>query len=287
MNNIITDNHTIQNKIFTVRDVQVILDADLAELYMVETKQLNKAVSRNLDRFPESFRFQLTQQEFDNLRFQNGTSSEHGGRRYLPFVFTEQGVSMLSAVLRSTTAVQVSIRIIETFVVMRRFITQNAGIFERFERIEQRLSIHDENFNKIFDAIEDKTIKPKQGIFYDGQIFEAYIFVNDLIKSAKNTITLFDNYIDESVLTLLSKNQTVKITIYTKNISKQLKLDVEKYNSQYKQIELKKFDLSHDRFLLVDDEVYHIGSSLKDLGKKWFAFSKMDKASFEIMERMK
>ncbi|MCX6075899.1 MAG: ORF6N domain-containing protein [Campylobacterales bacterium] len=287
MNNIITDNHTIQNKIFTVRDVQVMLDADLAELYGVETKQLNKAVSRNLDRFPESFRFQLTQHEFDNLRFQNGTSSEHGGRRYLPFVFTEQGVSMLSAVLRSTTAVQVSIRIIETFVVMRRFITQNAGIFERFERIEQRLSIHDENFNKIFDAIEDKTIKPKQGIFYNGQIFDAYIFVNDLIKSAKNTITLFDNYIDESVLTLLSKNQTVKITIYTKNISKQLKLDVEKYNSQYKQIELKKFDLSHDRFLLVDDEVYHIGTSLKDLGKKWFAFSKMDKASFEIMERLK
>ena len=283
-----TDNQTIQNKIFTVRDVQVILDADLAELYMVETKQLNKAVSRNLDRFPESFRFQLTQQEFNDLRFQNGTSSEHGGRRYLPFVFTEQGVSMLSAVLRSTTAVQVSIKIIETFVVMRRFITQNAGIFDRFERIEQRLSVHDENFNKIFDAIEAKEIKASQGIFYDGQIFDAYVFVSELIKSAKNSIVLFDNYVDESVLMLLSKRVSrCQVTIYTKTISKQLELDLQKHNTQYPHAEIKKFDLSHDRFLLIDDEVYHIGASLKDLGKKWFAFSKMDKASFEIMERLK
>ena len=287
MNELVINEQNIQNKIYAIRGLQVMIDRDLAELYGVETKQLNKAVNRNLDRFPESFRFQLTQQEFDNLRFQNGTSSEHGGRRYLPFVFTEQGVSMLSAVLRSTTAVQVSIKIIETFVAMRRFIAQNAGIFDRFERIEQRLSIHDENFNKIFDAIEDKTIKPKQGIFYDGQIFDAYAFVSDLVKSAKNTITLFDNYIDESVLTLLSKNQTVKITIYTKNISKQLKLDVEKYNSQYKQVELKKFDLSHDRFLLIDDDLYHIGASLKDLGKKWFAFSKMEKESLGIMGRVR
>ena len=287
MNELVINEQNIQNKIHTIRALQVMLDRDLAELYGVQTKELNKAVNRNLDRFPESFRFQLTQQEFDNLRFQNGTSSEHGGRRYLPFVFTEQGVSMLSAVLRSTTAVQVSIKIIETFVTMRRFITQNAGIFERFERIEQRISIHDENFHKIFDAIEDKTIKPKQGIFYDGQIFDAYAFFSDLVKNAKNTIILFDNYIDETVLTLLSKNQTVKITIHTKNISKQLKLDVEKYNSQYNPIELEKFDLSHDRFLLIDDEVYHIGASLKDLGKKWFAFSKMEKESFEIMERLK
>ena len=173
------------------------------------------------------------------------------------------------------------------FVDMRKFISSNLSIFERFERIEQRLSIHDENFNKIFDAIEDKTIKPKQGIFYDGQIFDAYAFVSDLIKSAKSTITLFDNYIDESVLTLLSKNQTVKIIIYTKNISKQLKLDIEKYNNQYKQIELEKFDLSHDRFLLIDDDLYHIGASLKDLGKKWFAFSKMEKESLGMMGRVR
>lgn len=282
------DEHIIQNKVFTIRNLQVMLDADLAELYGVETKQLNKAVNRNLDRFPESFRFQLTQQEFNDLRFHFGTSSEHGGRRYLPFMFTEQGVSMLSAVLRSTTAVQVSIKIIETFVTMRRFITQNAGIFDRFERIEQRLSIHDENFNKIFEAIEAKEIKPSQGIFYDGQIFDAYVFVSELIKSAKNSIVLFDNYLDESVLMLLSKRASpCKATIYTKTVSKQLALDLQKHNAQYTHVEIKKFELSHDRFLLIDDEVYHIGASLKDLGKKWFAFSKMDKASFEIMERLK
>jgi len=288
MNNIMTDNHTIQNKIFTLRDLQVMLDADFAELYGVQTKQLNKAVNRNLDRFPEGFRFQLTQQEFDNLRFHFGTSSEHGGRRYLPFAFTEQGVSMLSAVLRSTTAVQVSIKIIETFVSMRRFITQNAGIFDRFERIEQRLSIHDENFNKIFDAIEDKSIKPKQGIFYDGQIFDAYVFVSELIKSAKKNIVLFDNYVDESVLMLLSKRvSTCQVNIYTKTISKQLELDLQKHNAQYPHAEIKKFNFSYDRFLLIDDEVYHIGASLKDLGKKWFAFSKMDRESFEIMQMLK
>ena len=288
MNNIMTDNHTIQNKIFTLRDLQVMLDADFAELYGVQTKQLNKAVNRNLDRFPEGFRFQLTQQEFDNLRFHFGTSSEHGGRRYLPFAFTEQGVSMLSAVLRSTTAVQVSIKIIETFVSMRRFITQNAGIFDRFERIEQRLSIHDENFNKIFDAIEDKSIKPKQGIFYDGQIFDAYVFVSELIKSAKKNIVLFDNYVDESVLMLLSKRvSTCQVNIYTKTISKQLELDLQKHNAQYPHAEIKKFNLSYDRFLLIDDEVYHIGASLKDLGKNWFAFSKMDRESFEIMQMLK
>jgi len=288
MNNIMTDNHTIQNKIFTLRDLQVMLDADFAELYGVQTKQLNKAVNRNLDRFPEGFRFQLTQQEFDNLRFHFGTSSEHCGRRYLPFAFTEQGVSMLSAVLRSTTAVQVSIKIIETFVSMRRFITQNAGIFDRFERIEQRLSIHDENFNKIFDAIEDKSIKPKQGIFYDGQIFDAYVFVSELIKSAKKNIVLFDNYVDESVLMLLSKRvSTCQVNIYTKTISKQLELDLQKHNAQYPHAEIKKFNLSYDRFLLIDDEVYHIGASLKDLGKNWFAFSKMDRESFEIMQMLK
>ncbi|MDD3769191.1 MAG: ORF6N domain-containing protein [Sulfuricurvum sp.] len=276
----------IQSKIYTIRDVQVMIDSDLAELYEVETKQLNKAVNRNLERFPQNFRFQLTQEEFDNLRFQNGTSSEHGGRRYLPYAFTEQGVSMLSAVLRSATAVQISIKIIESFVNMRKFISSNIGMFERFERIEQRLSIHDENFNRIFQAIESQSLKSSQGIFYDGQIFDAYAFVADLIKQAQKTITLFDNYIDETVLTLLSKNQNVDIAIYTKNISKQLELDVGKYNLQYKPIEIKKFDLSHDRFLLIDEDIYHIGASLKDLGKKWFAFSKMDRASFEIMARV-
>jgi hypothetical protein len=287
MNNITTDNQTIQNKIFTLRDLQVMIDRDLAELYGVETRVLKQAVKRNIERFPSDFMFEATDEDIDFMVSQSVIPSKQhlGGAK--PFLFTEHGVANLSSVLTSKIAVEINIKIIRAFVDMRKLISSNLSMFKRFERIEQRLSIHDENFNKIFDVIEDKSIKPEQGIFYDGQIFDAYAFVGDLIKSAKNTITLFDNYIDESVLTLLSKNQTVKITMHTKNISKQLKLDVEKYNSQYNPIELKKFDLSHDRFLLIDDEVYHIGASLKDLGKKWFAFSKMEKASFEIMERLK
>jgi hypothetical protein len=198
---------------------------------------------------------------------------------------------MLSAVLRSETAVKTSIQIINSFVKMRQFLTQNADMFKRLELVEKRQITHeiktDEKFEKLFDALEDKTIKPKQGIFYDGQMFDAYSFVSDLIRSAETKIILIDNYVDDSVLTLFSKNQDVEVTIYTKSISKQLNLDLKKYNSQYKQIEIKKFDSSHDRFLILDDkEVYHIGASLKDLGKKWFAFSKMDIKSFDVFGRL-
>ena len=157
---------------------------------------------------------------------------------------------------------------------------------QRFKELENTVMFLKTKVENISNQMEDKSIKPKQGIFYDGQTFDAYVFVSDLIKSAKNTITLFDNYIDESTLTLMSKNQNVKITLYTKTITKQLKLDIEKYNSQYNPIEIKKFDLSHDRFLLIDDTIYHIGASLKDLGKKWFGFSKMDRESFEMMGKM-
>ena len=144
-----------------------------------------------------------------------------------------------------------------------------------------------DNFNKIFNALESKDVTPVQGIFYDGEIFDAYAFVSDLIKNAKHNIGLIDNYIDETVLTLLSKNPHAKITIYTKNVSRQLKLDADKYNAQYNNLELKKFDLSHDRFLIIDNELYHIGASLKDLGKKWFAFNKMDQHSLEILDKLK
>jgi len=292
MNNIITKDQTIQNKIFTVRGLQVMLDADLAELYGVETKRINEAVKNNPDKFPSDFYFELSKEEDEILRSKISTFKESlKNRKYSSKVFTEQGVYMLATILKSKIASDITISIIRTFAQMRKLINDNSLLLSQFKELEKRqLSYEiktDEKLDKIFEAIEATEIKPKQGIFYDGQIFDAYIFINDLIKSAKKTITVFDNYIDESVLTLFSKNQTVQITIYTKNISKQLKLDVEKYNSQYKQIELKKFDLSHDRFLLIDDEVYHIGASLKDLGKKWFAFSKMDKASFEIMERLK
>lgn len=300
MNELITiDKQAIEDKIYTVRGVQVMLDEDLAVMYGVETKVFNQAVKRNIGRFPEKFRFQLVQEEYEDLRFQKGTSSlrsqfvtlESGRgkhRKYLPYAFTEQGVSMLSAVLRSQTAIEVSIKIIDSFVEMRKFISSNADMFLRFERVEQRLSLHDEKFNKIFQAIEDKEIKPKQHIFYDGQIFDAYLFVSDIIKSAKSSIKLIDNYVDESTLVLFTKRDTnVSMKIYTKTISKQLKLDLQKHNAQYPKIEIEKFDLSHDRFMIIDEkEIYHFGASLKDLGKKWFAVSKMDIDSFALLERM-
>lgn len=302
---------TIKTKIYTIRGLQVMLDSDLAELYDVESKRLNEQVKRNSDRFPPNFMFQLTEEEYQNLIFQNGTLSEgdslrsqfatsswvsqnaapnqHGGRRYLPYVFTEQGVAMLSAVLRSQTAVQMSIHIINAFVEMRRFISNNALIFQRLDSLEQKQFKTDDKVEAILNAIEDKSIKPKQGIFYDGQVYDAYIFVSDLIKSANESIILIDNYVDDTVLTLLSKREAkVKATIYTKNITKQIELDLQKYNAQYPNIELKKFDSSHDRFLIIDaKEVYHIGASLKDLGKKWFAFSKFDMGVLNILGKLK
>ncbi len=302
---------SIKTKIYTIRGMQVMLDSDLAELYGVESKRFNEQVKRNSVRFPPNFMFQLTEDEYQNLRFHFGTSSEddslrsqfatsslvsqnvtpnqHGGRRYLPYVFTEQGVAMLSAVLRSQTAIQMSIHIINAFVEMRKFISNNALIFQRLDSLEQKQFKTDNKIEAILSAIEEKSIKPKQGIFYDGQVYDAYIFVSDLIKSANESIVLVDNYIDDTVLTLLSKREAkVKATIYTKNITKQLELDLQKHNAQYSDIELKKFDSSHDRFLIIDSkEVYHIGASLKDLGKKWFAFSKFDVGALDILGRLK
>jgi hypothetical protein len=286
----IIDNQTIQNKIYTIRGVQVMVDRDLAELYGVETRRLNEQVKRNIERFPQEFMFQMTSEELDNWKSQIATSNkEIMGLRKLPFVFTEQGVSMLSAVLKSDTAIKTSINIIKSFVNMRKFLSANADMFLRFERVEQRLSLHDENFNKIFNAIEEKGIPKKQHIFYDGQIFDAYLFVSNIIKSAKSSIKLMDNYVDESTLVLFTKRDVkVDMKIYTKNISKQLQLDIEKHNTQYPKIEVIKFDLSHDRFLIIDEkEIYHFGASLKDLGKKWFAVSKMDINSFELLEQLK
>ena len=287
MHELIVTEQGIQSRIFTIRGRQVMLDRDLAELYQVETKVLNQAVKRNIKRFPENFRFQLTKEELENLRSQFVTFKENLNTKYLPYAFTEQGVSMLSAVLKSDVAIEVSIKIIEAFVAMRRLISSNTLIFERFERIEQRLSNHDENFDILFKALEDKSLEPKQGIFFDGQIFDAYEFVAKLVKSAKRSIVLIDNYIDESVLTLFSKNQNVDVTIYTKSISRQLQLDLKKYNAQYRPITIKPFKEAHDRFMIIDGrELYHIGASLKDLGKKWFAFSRMDMGSLEILGRL-
>ena len=283
----VLNEQSIKDKISTINGLQIILDSDLATLYQVETKVFNQAVKRNIKRFPSTFRFQLTENEYINLRSHNVTSSKHGGRRYLPYAFTEQGVSMLSAILKSDTAIYISIKIIEEFVNMRKFISSNSLMFERFERIEKKLSFHDDNFDKLFNAIEGQSIQPTHGIFYDGEVFDAYVFIAGIIKNAKKSIKLIDDYIDETVLTLFSKNKKIKVTIYTSMISKQLKLDIDKYNSQYCPIEIVTFKNSHDRFLIIDENaIYHIGASLKDLGKKWFGFSKMDSKSFEIISKL-
>lgn len=277
--NIIINRNEIETLIYTVRDKQVMVDKDLASLYQVETKILNKAVKRNVERFPETFCFQLTDEESETLRFQIGTSNAgRGGRRYLPYVFTEQGVAMLSAVLRSEIAIKVSIEIMNAFVEMRKLIVGNAALFSRMDKIELRQIEADGKFEEIFKALESDKLHSDKGIFYDGQIFDAYTFVADIIRTAERSIILIDNYVDDTVLTLLGKRgQAVSATIYTKSISNQLQLDLQRYNSQYPLISIHTFAHAHDRFLIIDgQELYHIGASLKDLGKKWFAFSKMD-----------
>ena len=278
-NKAIISKQEIENQIYTVRDQQVMLDSYLARIYQVETKNLNKAVKRNTERFPASFCFQLTEEEVENLRFQFGTSSlNYGGRRYLPYVFTEQGIAMLSAVLRSEIAIKVSIEIMNAFVEMRRMLISNASLFHRLDKIELKQLEADQKFEEIFKALESHKLHSEKGIFYNGQVFDAYTFVSDIIRSAKSSIILLDNYVDDTVLTLLGKrNDNVTVTIYTKSISNQLRLDLQRYNSQYLPIEIEVFSDAHDRFMIIDNvELYHIGASLKDLGKKWFAFSRMD-----------
>ncbi len=289
MNELQTINsQNLQDKIHTIRGLQVMLDRDLAELYQVETRRLNEQVKRNIERFPEEFMFQLSKEEFEKWKSQFATSKDKMSLRKIPYAFTEQGVSMLASVLKSKIAIDISIQIIKAFVGMRKLISQNIITYERFERIEERLSLHDKNFDKLFEALENKTKKPTQGIFFDGQIYDAYAFINDLLKSVKNEVILIDNYIDETVFTLFSKYPNLKVKIYTQSINKQLKLDYQKYNSQYKNIELKEYKNSHDRFLILNSkEIYHIGASLKDLGKKWFAFSKLEISSLAILDKLK
>ena len=279
----------IQNLIFTIRGIQTMIDRDLAELYGVEVKRLNEQVKRNIGRFPAEFRFQLDNTEKEELvancdRFENLKHSSVN-----PYAFTEQGVAMLSAVLHSETAVKVSIQIMQAFVQMKKFISVNAGIFQRLDKVERKQIETDQKFEQVFKALEDKSIKPKQGIFYDGQVFDAYVFVSDLIKSAQKSILLIDNYINESVLQLFTKRKkNVSVRIYTKNITKILKQDLEKHNTQHPKIKIEKFTKAHDRFLIIDETtVYHFGASLKDLGKKWFAFSKMNMEAMEMIANLK
>lgn len=284
----------IQPMIKVIRGQQVMLDSDLSALYGVETRRLNEQVKRNIERFPDDFMFQLRKEELDNLMSQNATSS-WGGTRKLPYAFTEQGIAMLSSVLKSQTAVEVNIRIMRAFITMRRFIATNAQLFQRLETIEyhqlemkQHQEVTDRRIDEVFKRL-DTDIPPMQGIFYDGQVFDAYRFVSDLIRKAKQSIVLIDNYVDDTVLTLLDKrSEGVSATIYTQRISSQFQLDVDRHNSQYPLIEIKRFNKAHDRFLLIDNEVYHIGASIKDLGKKWFGFTLMrDITATELIKKIK
>lgn len=284
----------IQPMIKVIRGQQVMLDSDLSALYGVETRRLNEQVKRNIERFPDDFMFQLRKEELDNLMSQNATSS-WGGTRKLPYAFTEQGIAMLSSVLKSQTAVEVNIRIMRAFITMRRFIATNAQLFQRLETIEyhqlemkQHQEVTDRRIDEVFKHL-DADIPPMQGIFYDGQVFDAYRFVSDLIRKAKQSIVLIDNYVDDTVLTLLDKrSEGVSATIYTQRISSRFQLDVDRHNSQYPLIEIKRFNKAHDRFLLIDNEVYHIGASIKDLGKKWFGFTLMrDITATELIKKIK
>lgn len=293
------DNHelagNIEPLIKVIRGQQVMLDKDLAMLYGVEAKVLNQAVKRNVERFPNDFRFQLTKEEC--LRSQIVTLNEKQGKhlKYMPYAFTEQGVAMLSSVLRSQTAIEVNIQIMRAFVSMRHFMVNNASVFSRLETIEyhqlemqQHLQESDKRIEEVFRRLDEGNSKPKQGVFYNGQVYDAYTFVSDLIKSAKKRIVLIDNYVDETVLTLLDKrDNNVSAIIYTQQISRQFQLDIDRHNAQYAPIDVETFRLSHDRFLCIDDNVYHLGASIKDLGKKWFGFSKMEILTpDELVERI-
>lgn len=361
---------TIESKIFTIRNVQVMLDKDLAELYGVETKRINEQVKRNSERFPEQFCFQLTKEEVESLRSQivtlssvnetlrsqNATSNtenepsrsqiatlngeitdlkshfatsrsqsvilntensflgsqivtskkeNRGGNRYLPYAFTEQGVAMLASVLKSETAVKVSIQIMNAFVQMRHFLASNSSLFARLDSVEkqqieteeklnrnivqiqEKLTVHEKIFEKVFDALEAADL-PKQGVFCNGQIFDSYKFVSDLIRKAKTSIILVDNYVDDTVLSMLDKRKSgVSATIYTQSISKQLTLDLQKHNAQYAPIDVRVMTNFHDRFLFIDEKtIYHIGASIKDLGKKVFGFSKLGLDAKQIMNML-
>ena len=287
--------NNIEPLIKVIRGQQVMLDKDLAMLYGVEAKVLNQAVKRNVERFPNDFRFQLTKEEC--LRSQivtlNGKQGQH--LKYMPYAFTEQGVAMLSSVLRSQTAIEVNIQIMRAFVSMRHFMVNNASVFSRLETMEyhqleilQHQQESDKRIDEVFRRLDEGNAKPKQGVFYNGQVYDAYTFVSDLIKSAKRRVILIDNYVDETVLTLLDKRgNDVFAVIYTQQISRQFQLDIDRHNAQYAPIDVETFRLSHDRFLCIDDDVYHIGASIKDLGKKWFGFSKMEILTpDELVERI-
>ena len=283
INEQMSENNTenIKNLIYYIRGKYVMLDSDVAMLYNYATKNINKAMKRNIDRFPEDFCFQINDEGMNSLRFQNGTLKNQNGRgqhvKYLPYVYTEQGVAMLSGLLKNEIAIQVSIKIIRAFIEMRKFLSSNGQVFERLTNIESKLLEQDKNINELF-AKFDKKEQINQRIFFKGQIWDSYELIIDIIKTAQNKILIIDNYIDDTILKMLQKkNKNVEVVILTLQNCTITKLDIKKFNEQYPTLKIATTNKFHDRFIIIDNkDLYHCGASLKDLGKKCFAISKID-----------
>lgn len=286
------ETENIKNLIYTIRGKQVMIDSDVAMLYHYETKNVNKAMKRNVDRFPEDFCFQLTMTELKEMWFQNGTTFEkenikYRSEKYLPYVYTEQGISMLAGILRNEIAVQVSISIMRAFVEMRKFIASNGQVFERLINVEYKMLEHDKKFDEVFNELQkNKETEFKQQIFFNGQIYDAYSLIIDIIKTAQEKILIIDNYVDDSILKMLAKkNKNVEAVILTSEKSNISKLDIQKFNKEYPILKLAYTNKFHDRFIVIDNkELYHCGASLKDLGKKCFAINKME--DMEYVEKI-
>ncbi|MBQ9635939.1 MAG: ORF6N domain-containing protein [Acidaminococcaceae bacterium] len=291
------DASDIKRRIFTIRGKQVMLDSDLAELYGYEVKKLNQQVKRNMDRFPEDFMFQLQKEEIpDSSKSQIVTLNESGNKRgsnvkKLPYAFTEQGIYMLSTVLRGELAVKQSIFIMRAFREMRHFIANNAALFDRISSVELRQLEYqkqiDKKFDQIFEYIGEHT-ETNQKLFFNGQIYDAFSLLIELIQKAEQEIILIDGYVDVSTLNILAKKQSgVTVTIYTCTKTKLTAQDVAAFNAQYQTLEVKHTNIFHDRFLILDDKtVYHIGASLKDAGKKCFGITLMKDAGQELMKKL-
>lgn len=284
----------IENMIHIIRGQQVMIDSDLARLYGVETKRLKEQVRRNINRFPEDFMFELSKEECSRSQIATLNASRGQNLKYMPFAFTENGVAMLSSVLKSDTAIEVNIRIMRAFTSMRSFLMSNAHVFQRLEAVEhhqllmqKHLSDTDRKIDEILTRLDDKDSEPIEGFFYDGQIFDAYSLISDLIRKAKKRIILIDNYVDDRVLKVMTKREEgVSATIYTDPRHSQIINDLRHYNAQYPRIDVRNCTNVHDRFLIIDDTVYFIGGSIKDLGKKIVAFSQMQQNPDSILGRL-
>ncbi|MBQ9253051.1 MAG: ORF6N domain-containing protein [Clostridia bacterium] len=292
---------SIQSSIYTIRNQQVMLDADLASIYGYEVRALNQQVKRNISRFPEDFMFQLTREEVEAVKSQIVISSDtsffagqSGGRRKPPYAFTEQGIYMLGAVLKGQVADQQTIYIMRAFREMRHFYANNELMFKRISSIELRQIDYerrtDEKLDVIFDYIHDHE-ESTQKVFFDGQIFDAFSLISDLISKATQDIILIDGYVDTGTLDLLSKKQSgVKVYIYTSNRGDRLTAsDITTFNAQYPSIAKNYTSRFHDRFLILDHTtIYHIGASLKDAGKKSFAISLIEDTSIlqDLLNRL-